>query len=106
MTTTNVIQRNNVTIQGNGEQVMMMAHGYGCDQNMWRFITPAFRNNYKIVLFDHVGSGKSDISAYNYQKYDSLQGYADDIIEICQALDLKNVILIGHSVSVLYPTIF
>jgi len=96
---TDVLKRNNVTIQGEGTQVMMMAHGYGCDQNMWRFITPAFRNKYKIILFDHVGSGKSDISAYDYQKYSSLQGYADDIVEICEALNLKNVTLIGHSVA-------
>jgi sigma-B regulation protein RsbQ len=78
---------------------MLMAHGYGCDQNMWRFITPAFSSKYKIVLFDHVGSGKSDVSAYDYEKYSSLQGYADDIIEICESLNLKNVNLIGHSVS-------
>lgn len=94
-----VIKRNNVIIHGEGTQVMMMAHGYGCDQNMWRFITPAFSSKYKIVLFDHVGSGKSDISAYDYNKYASLQGYADDIIEICESLNLKNVILMGHSVA-------
>ena len=94
-----VIKRNNVTVQGEGKQVMLMAHGYGCDQNMWRFITPAFRTKYKIVLFDHVGSGKSDIAAYDYKKYSSLQGYADDIIEICESLNLKNVIFMGHSVA-------
>jgi sigma-B regulation protein RsbQ len=94
-----VINRNNVTVHGEGAQVMLMAHGYGCDQNMWRFIAPAFSNNYKIVLFDHVGSGNSDISAYDYQKYSTLQGYADDIVEICECLNLKNVILMGHSVA-------
>ncbi len=94
-----VIKRNNVTVHGEGTQVMLMAHGYGCDKNMWRFITPAFSSKYKIVLFDHVGSGKSDISAYDYEKYASLQGYADDIIEICESLNLKNVIFIGHSVA-------
>jgi sigma-B regulation protein RsbQ len=94
-----VIKRNNVIIYGEGTQVMMMAHGYGCDQNMWRFITPAFSSKYKIVLFDHVGSGKSDTSAYDYKKYASLQGYADDIVEICESLNLKNVILMGHSVA-------
>jgi sigma-B regulation protein RsbQ len=95
----NVIERNNITVHGEGTQVMLMAHGYGCDQNMWRFITPAFSSKYKIVLFDHVGSGKSDITAYDFKKYSSLQGYADDIIEICESLNLKNVILIGHSVA-------
>ncbi len=94
-----VIKRNNVTIHGEGKQVMLMAHGFGCDQNMWRFITPAFSSKYKIVLFDHVGCGKSDISAYDYKKYASLEGYADDIVEICESLNLKNVILIGHSVA-------
>jgi len=94
-----VVIRNNVTIHGEGTQVMLMAHGFGCDQNMWRFITPAFSSHYKIVLFDHVGSGKSDISAYDFNKYASLQGYADDIIEICESLNLKNVIFLGHSVA-------
>lgn len=94
-----IIKRNNVTVQGEGTQIMLMAHGYGCDQNMWRFITPAFSKKYKIVLFDHVGSGKSDITAYDFKKYSTLHGYADDIIEICESLNLKNVILIGHSVA-------
>ncbi|MFY7936754.1 MAG: alpha/beta fold hydrolase [Flavobacterium sp.] len=94
-----IIKRNNVTVHGEGTQVMLMAAGYGCDQNMWRFITPAYSSKYKIVLFDHVGSGKSDISAYDYKKYASLQGYADDIIEICESLNLKNVILLAHSVA-------
>lgn len=78
---------------------MIFAHGYGCDQNMWRFITPSFEKDFKIVLFDHVGSGKSDISAYDFQKYESLHGYADDLIEICTSLRLTNVIFVGHSVS-------
>jgi sigma-B regulation protein RsbQ len=94
-----IIKRNNVTVHGEGTQVMLMAHGYGCDQNMWRFIIPFFSSKYKIVLFDHVGCGKSDISAYDYIKYGSLQGYADDIIEICESLNLKNVIFMGHSVA-------
>lgn len=78
---------------------MVFAHGYGCDQNMWRFITPAFQHNFKIVLFDYVGAGKSDESAYRKDKYSNLQGYADDILEICHALELEDVILVGHSVS-------
>lgn len=91
--------KNNVNVIGEGERVMLFAHGYGCDQNMWRFITPAFQEQYKIVLFDHVGSGKSDLKAYNYEKYSSLSSYADDIIEICEAFELKNVTLVAHSVS-------
>ncbi|REL37870.1 alpha/beta hydrolase [Rhodohalobacter sp. SW132] len=93
------VKRNNITQFGKGEQPMMFAHGYGCDQNMWRFITPEFEIEYKIVLFDHTGSGQSDESAYDFEKYDSLQGYAQDIIEICDELKLRNVILVSHSVS-------
>ena len=78
---------------------MVFAHGYGCDQHMWRLITPAFEDAYKIVLFDHVGAGKSDISAFNKVKYETLHGYANDVLEICKALDLKQVIFVGHSVS-------
>ena len=78
---------------------MLFAHGYGCDQNMWRHITPAFVEDYKIILFDHVGFGHSDTSGYTPKKYGSLQAYADDILEIIEALELKNVIFVGHSVS-------
>lgn len=94
-----VLKRNNVTIKGKGEIPMLFAHGYGCDQNMWRFIVPAFENDYKIILFDHVGFGHSDVSGYTPKKYGSLQAYAADILEICLALDLTNVIFVGHSVS-------
>jgi sigma-B regulation protein RsbQ len=93
------IKRNNVNISGAGTQPMLFAHGFGCDQNMWRYITPAFRDAYKIVLFDHVGAGNSDTSAFSKMKYETLQGYADDILDICHALDLQNVIFVGHSVS-------
>lgn len=94
-----IAARNNVKIFGKGTQPMLFAHGFGCDQNMWRFITPAFENDYKIVLFDYVGAGKSDISAYNPERYASLEGYAKDILEICAGLGLRDVILVGHSVS-------
>lgn len=95
----NILARNNVKVFGHGTQPVMFAHGFGCGQNMWRFMTPAFEENYKIVLFDYVGSGKSDIKAYNPRRYGDLSGYADDVIEICDALDLKDVIFVGHSVS-------
>jgi sigma-B regulation protein RsbQ len=94
-----VIQRNNVKVWGNGSQPMLFAHGFGCDQNMWRYISPAFENDYKIVVFDYVGSGKSDLSAFNPDKYNNLNGYADDVLEICRELDLRDVIFVGHSVS-------
>jgi sigma-B regulation protein RsbQ len=94
-----VLTRNNVTVLGNGATTMLFAHGYGCDQNMWRLITPAFVDTHRLVLFDHVGSGRSDITAYDRAKYSSLQGYADDILEICDALSITNGVFVGHSVS-------
>lgn len=95
----NVISRNNVRVFGNGKIPMVFAHGFGCDQHMWRYVTPAFEPDYKIVLFDYVGSGNSDKSFYNEERYGSLNGYAKDILEICKELDLRDVILVGHSVS-------
>jgi sigma-B regulation protein RsbQ len=97
--TRNIATRNNVKVFGKGKQPMMFAHGFGCDQNMWRFITPAFENDYKIVLFDYVGAGKSDLTAYNSERYSSLSGYAQDIEEIAAEIGLKDIILVAHSVS-------
>jgi sigma-B regulation protein RsbQ len=94
-----ITKRNNVRIRGKGEQPMIFAHGFGCDQNMWRFVSPAFEADFKTVLFDHVGAGRSDLAAYDPVKYGSLAGYADDLIEIVRELDLKNAIVVGHSVS-------
>ena len=94
-----VISRNNVNVSGKGRQPMLFAHGFGCDQHMWRFVTPAFEDDYKMVLFDYVGSGKSDLKAYNAERYSNLNGYAMDVLEICDALQLQNVIFVGHSVS-------
>lgn len=91
--------RNNVKVSGRGETPMIFAHGFGCDQNMWRLVAPAFEDTHRIVLFDHVGSGQSDARAWDPAKYGSLRGYADDLVEICQALDLKDAIFVGHSVS-------
>src|ERR1700761_6288048 len=78
---------------------MMFAHGFGCDQNMWRFITPAFESNYRIITFDYVGAGKSDLTCYHHERYSDLNGYAQDVLDICKVLDLKEVIFVGHSVS-------
>ena len=88
---TNVLLRNNVRTFGDGTP-MMFAHGFGCDQNMWRFMTPAFENEFKIILFDYVGAGKSDKASYNPERYSTLNGYADDVIEICEALNLSDII--------------
>ncbi|MCW3079904.1 alpha/beta hydrolase [Segetibacter sp.] len=93
-----ILVKNNVKVFGTG-QPMLFAHGFGCDQNMWRFIIPAFEKQYKIVLFDYVGSGKSDITAYNAEKYSDLNGYANDILDIVTALDLNDIVFVGHSVS-------
>lgn len=94
-----ILARNNVRILGRGTQPMLFAHGFGCDQNMWRFVTPAFEDEYRIILFDYVGAGKSDLRAYNAERYADLNGYAEDILELCDALQLQDVILVGHSVS-------
>lgn len=94
-----ILKRNNVKVFGSGKQTMMFSHGFGCDQNMWRYITTRFMKDYKIVLFDHVGSGNSDLAAYDPDKYSTLKGYADDVVEICQELALEDVVLVGHSVG-------
>jgi sigma-B regulation protein RsbQ len=94
-----VIKRNNVQVSGTGERAMIFAHGFGCDQNMWRFVEPAFRNDFQTVVFDHVGAGGSDLTAYDKAKYSTLAGYAQDVIEIGHALDLKDAVFVGHSVS-------
>jgi len=95
----NVLVRNNVQIAGKGTQPMLFAHGFGCDQNMWRYITPAFEKDYQLILFDYVGAGKSDITSYNPERYSTLQGYAQDILDICETLNLQDIIFVGHSVS-------
>lgn len=93
-------RRNNVTVTGNPNgRPMVFAHGFGCSQEMWRRVAPQFEADYKVVLFDHVGAGHSDLSAYNRSKYDSLYGYADDLLEILEDLDLHDVVYVGHSVS-------
>lgn len=78
---------------------MVFAHGFGCDQNMWRWITPAFEDAYRIILFDHVGCGGSDLSAYDARKYASLEGYASDVVEICREMNVTGAVFVGHSVS-------
>lgn len=88
-----------VNVTGKGNKTLLFAHGLGCDQNVWRYIIPALEDDHKIVLFDYIGSGKSDLSRYSKQRYSSLDGYADDILAICAALDLREVIFVGHSVS-------
>jgi len=95
----NIINRNNVRLSGVGSQTIIFSHGYGCDQAMWRKVSPSFEKDYQVVLFDYVGAGMSDLDAYDPERYANLAGYAKDIVDICQALDLHNAILVGHSVS-------
>jgi len=95
----NALKRNNVRVIGDGKRAMVLAHGFGCDQNMWRFVAPEFENEFQVVLFDHVGAGGSDLSAYDKTKYSTLHGYADDLVEIGAALGLKDAVFVGHSVS-------
>ena len=95
-----VIERNNVKVTGARTGApMVFAHGFGCDQNMWRFVAPAFEADHRVVLFDHVGAGGSDLAAYDPERYAPLDGYADDVVEICDALDLRDAVFVGHSVS-------
>jgi sigma-B regulation protein RsbQ len=91
--------RNNVRFSGNGERVLLFAHGFGCDQTMWRWVAPAFERDHRVVLFDYVGCGKSDWSAFDPERYGSLHGYAQDVLDIVDAFDLRDVVFVGHSVS-------
>jgi len=91
--------RNNIKVLGSGSDVLMFGHGYGCDQSMWHAVVPNFVRNYKVVLFDHVGAGGSDTSAFDTDRYNTLRGYALDVLDICRELDLKRITFVGHSVS-------
>ena len=99
MGTMSIFQRHNINILGTGAKTMLLAHGYGCDQIMWRFLTPALQDEYRLVLFDYVGAGKSVLTQYSREKYATLAGYADDVLEIIDAVGGAPVIFVGHSVS-------
>lgn len=95
-----IIQRNNVKVRGSDGPVLLFAHGFGCNQNMWDRITPAFASTHRQVLFDYVGSGQSELAAFDPQRYSRLDGYAQDVLDVCDALDLRSgVTFVGHSVS-------
>jgi sigma-B regulation protein RsbQ len=94
-----LMRRNHIVLRGIGPRAMMFAHGFGCDQNMWRLVSPAFEHDYRTILFDHVGAGRSDPAAYDAARYSSLSGYADDVVEIGSKLAVKGGIFVGHSVS-------
>ncbi|MFJ4842371.1 alpha/beta fold hydrolase [Streptomyces sp. NPDC088746] len=95
-----IVSRNNITVTGPEDApVLLLAHGFGCDQNMWRLVAPALAESFRVVQFDYVGSGRSDLSAWSEARYGALGGYAQDVVEICEALDLREVRFVGHSVS-------
>ncbi|MER0443731.1 alpha/beta hydrolase [Streptomyces sp. Edi4] len=95
-----IARRNNVTVTGNPQgRTVVLAHGFGCDQNMWRLTVPALADDYRVVLFDYVGAGRSDATAFSEDRYGSLDGYAQDVVEVCEALDLRDAVFVGHSVS-------
>ncbi|MFI7382570.1 alpha/beta fold hydrolase [Streptomyces sp. NPDC049813] len=95
-----ILRRNNVTVTGNPHgRTVVLAHGFGCDQNMWRLTVPALERDHRVVLFDYVGAGRSDLSAFSAERYGSLDGYARDVVEVCERLDLRDAVFVGHSVS-------
>lgn len=94
-----LIARNNVRFLGEGSRVLLLAHGFGCDQNMWRFVIPKLERDYRIVSFDYVGWGGSRMDDYDSERYAHIDGYARDIVEVLEVLDLCDVSLVGHSVS-------
>lgn len=95
----NILKRNNVNIVGDGQKTIVFGHGFACDQNIWNSILPYFKKDYRVVLYDYVGSGKSDITAFDENRYNTLHGYAKDLLEILEALNIDKVIFVGHSVS-------
>lgn len=94
-----VLQRHSVRVIGQGKPPMLLCNGFGCTQHIWRYLTAALAVQYQVIVFDYVGSGESDMSAYDPQKYAALTAYAQDVVEICQVLDLRDAILVGHSVG-------
>jgi sigma-B regulation protein RsbQ len=95
-----VREKNHVTMTGRADgPVVLLAHGFGCDQNLWRLVVPALEADFRVVLFDHVGAGHSDLSAWSEERYSTLDGYAADVLELCRELDLRDVVYVGHSVA-------
>ncbi len=95
-----VVERHNIHVAGRADgPPILFAHGFGCDQNMWRHVAPRFEDDFRVVLFDHIGAGHSDLDAYDPQRYRSLAAYAGDVLDICRELDLRDVVFVGHSVS-------
>lgn len=94
-----IMRRNNVRIIGEGTQTLLFCNGFGCSQQIWRYLSTPLANRYRVVLFDYIGTGESDLGSYSWQVYSSLDRYAEDVVEICQVLNLREVVLVGHSVG-------
>jgi sigma-B regulation protein RsbQ len=94
-----ILARHNVHVSGSGARTILFAHGFGCDQNMWRYVAPEFEHDHEVVLFDHLGSGKSDLAQYDPRRHATLDGYATDVIELAGALGGTGMVFVGHSVS-------
>lgn len=94
-----VLTRHSVRVIGEGKPPMLLCNGFGCTQHIWHYLTTALAVQHQVIVFDYVGSGESDVNAYSPQKYATLASYAQDVVEICQALDLREAILVGHSVG-------
>ncbi len=94
-----VFRRNNVNVSGSGDRTMMFAHGFGCDQNMWTPVAADLGRDFRTVLFDYVGHGRSDLQAWDPERYSTLGGFAEDVVEIGRALELRDAVFVGHSVS-------
>ncbi|MFJ4523569.1 alpha/beta fold hydrolase [Streptomyces sp. NPDC088810] len=95
-----ILRRNNVRVIGpESGRTMILAHGFGCDQNMWRLVAPGLAQHFRVVLFDYVGSGRSDLAAWQEERYATLDGYAQDVVDVCEELDLRDAVFVGHSVS-------
>jgi sigma-B regulation protein RsbQ len=94
-----VLQRNNVHVIGEDKPTLLLCNGFGCNQHIWRYLVPSLSQRYQLVLFDYVGTGETDMAAYDPQKYSTLAGYAQDVVEICQALALHDAVIMGHSLG-------
>jgi sigma-B regulation protein RsbQ len=92
-----LVQRFNVRLTGSGPAILLFCNGYNCTQQVWHYLAPALATRYRLVFFDRVGTGGADPAAYDAQKYATLHGYAQDVVDICQALNLQQVTLVGHS---------
>ena len=94
-----IIHRHHVVQRGQGQRPLVFAHGFGCDQQMWRFVAPAFEADHRVIVFDHIGCGRADITAYDEVRHARIEGYAEDVNNVLDALDLQDVVFVGHSVS-------